>query len=910
MTDRLSINVNNGQDKVFEAFTVSRKGGTVSESGLVGITNITREDHQRPIVPETIFNVQSSLESNIRFSSHAIARSNLELIANGNVRASGLHISYNPSLDNSQLNDEYGGGAADLPVIDFSHIEPSGTEGSEFGFLSATEQGNIGIGLTKTRHGTNEVRKFTITDPLTISNGNFGQAGNSGTISIKSQTVNPGNTLNFGKIFVKPFDGGSFQTEMPYFLDGAGNLFTLINSKLNSESVYTDGFGNTFAGEYTPKDRQIGSHFPTTSAKRDNTFFGEGAGHTADTAEAAKNNTFIGSNAGSGIGKSEDGFGTANTVIGAKSFNNAQGGNNIVIGFRSLSDINLPPEEEPDNYTDYIIIGNDIRTPETKLQIGNYIYGINGSSRNITTGKPTVFTKGHIGVKDSNLQTLISHGNRGTRNVSQIVSQNFDAALTNPDIFTFDFLNSTNKSQTLFELDPSGNIPNASPTFASPTFATPFVGVSGDIRLVGGIRFSDGTFMNTNPIVGQANLGGSGISRTQSGQTYSFHLDFTSLKEATTYKDPIDVNNAFLALQVNDDTSIDKMSKIKMQDLAGYLGSNQAAFQTNCNAYFTNNNNAIDKDKNKNSVFIGCDVAVGATGWKSSVIIGNEAGYGSTIPNVSLETDTAAVYIGYRAAYQAINCDNAVFVGSNAGRDADSSEHSIFIGSSAGEYANNPNSIGIGRFALHGQSSVDEQGSNNIEIVAGLNDSQRLLYQKSDMSNRLNIQNTIAADTKTRTVSIGDARLSSSSTETKPLDAVLEVRWHDNVGSDSDHRHTNYVQSWHANDTHIGAVTASGHLVTNVKGWNESSSSPDCWFGNLEGVIQDTIAAPSDHDSSNTGTMRVFKVDQSTGTRTLLSDTVKVVNRNPSMSLAVNDIVITAMINGEHRPVLKLGNYS
>ena len=56
--------------------------------------------------------------------------------------------------------------------------------------------------------------------------------------------------------------------------------------------------------------------------------------------------------------------------------------------------------------------------------------------------------------------------------------------------------------------------------------------------------------------------------------------------------------------------------------------------------------------------------------------------------------------------------------------------------------------------------------------------------------------------------------------------------------------------------------------------------------------------------------MRVFKVDQTTGTRTLLSDTVTVVNRNPSMSLAANDIVITAVLNGEHRPVLKLGTYS
>ena len=913
MTDRLSINVNNGQSKVFEAFTVSRKGGTVKESGLVGITNITREDHQRPIVPETVFNVQSSLESNIRFSSHAIARSNLELLANGNVRASGLHISYNPTFDNSDLNTVYGGGASDLPVIDFSHIEPSGTEGSEYGFLSVTEQGKIGIGLTKTRHLSNEVRPFTITDPLTISNGNHGMAGNSGTISIRSQCVNPGTNANFGKIFVKPFDGGSFQTDMPYFLDGGGNLFPLLSSKLNPESVYHDGFGNTFAGEHTPKDRQIGSHFPTTEAKRDNTFFGEGAGHTADTAIATTYNTFIGSNAGSGIGKGSNLTASSNTVVGAKSFNNAQGGSNIVIGFRSLSDIDLPPDDEPESYTDYIIIGNDIRTPEAKLQIGNFIYGINGSSRNIG-GEPTVYSKGRIGVKDSNLHTLIDHSNRGSRNISRIVSRNFAAALTNPDILTVDFENSIGRSQTLIELDPSGTIPNGSPNFIAPTFHTPFMGVSGDIRIVGGIRFSDGTFMNTNPIIGQANLGGSGISRTQSGQTYSFHLDFTSLEEATTYKDPIDVNNAFFALQVDDDpddiTSIQKMSKIKMQDLAGYLGSNQATFQSNCNAYFTNNNNAIDKDKNKNSVFIGCDVAAGATGWKGSVIIGNEAGYGATIPNVDLNTDTAAVYLGYRAAYQAINCDNSVFIGSNAGRDADSSEHSIFIGASAGEFANNPNSIGIGRFALHGESSEDEQGSNNIEIVAGLNDSQRLLYQKSNMSNRLNIQNTIAADTKTRTVSIGDARLSSSSTETKPLDAVLEVRWHDNVGSDSDHRHTNYVQSWHANDVHVGAVTASGHLVTNVKGWNETSASPDCWFGNLEGVIQGTIAAPSDHTSSNTGSMKVFKVDQSTGTRTLLNDTVTVVNRNPSMSLAANDIVITAVINGEHRPVLKLGTYS
>ena len=41
MKDRLSIHVENGQSRVFEAVTVLRNGGTASLSGLVGITNQT-----------------------------------------------------------------------------------------------------------------------------------------------------------------------------------------------------------------------------------------------------------------------------------------------------------------------------------------------------------------------------------------------------------------------------------------------------------------------------------------------------------------------------------------------------------------------------------------------------------------------------------------------------------------------------------------------------------------------------------------------------------------------------------------------------------------------------------------------------------------------------------------------------
>ena len=65
---------------------------------------------------------------------------------------------------------------------------------------------------------------------------------------------------------------------------------------------------------------------------------------------------------------------------------------------------------------------------------------------------------------------------------------------------------------------------------------------------------------------------------------------------------------------------------------------------------------------NSGSVFIGCDVATAATGWKHSIMLGTNAGAYATTPNVGLATDTACTFIGYQAGYSATgqNQNNAM----------------------------------------------------------------------------------------------------------------------------------------------------------------------------------------------------------------------------------------------------------
>ena len=210
LTDRFSIHTyDDTQSGILEAFTILRSGGRpydpslVSQSGLVGITNIARPSSAAPVLPETIFNVQGSSGCDIRFSttSGTQEKTSVQLLGNGNTRASGLEISYNPSGDQDLSGNS---------IIDFSLIRPDGTTGREVGFMSVSESGYVGIGSTK----ENSQRKFDPHAPLTVQySGSL-----SGTVSLREQSLVPAAVTDFGQIYVKPRVVGD-QTQSLFFVD-------------------------------------------------------------------------------------------------------------------------------------------------------------------------------------------------------------------------------------------------------------------------------------------------------------------------------------------------------------------------------------------------------------------------------------------------------------------------------------------------------------------------------------------------------------------------------------------------------------------------------------------------------------------------------------------------------------------
>ena len=850
-TDRFSTHIYNNQSGILEAVTVLRSGGTVDRTGLFGITNIVHSSASPPILPETIFNVQSSGSCDVRFSSSSghldnkdgqwFSRTSLELLGNGNTRSSGLHISYNPSGDGATLGNT---------VADFSLIRPDGTAGQEIGFMSVSESGYVGIGYTK----NNDYRAFNAHAPLTISH----SGALSGTISMREQLYKPSLTADFGKLYIKPTPDVN-KTQSLYFLDDEGNEFDILGGKIH---IYGDDNGNTYGGWYTPKVRQ------ETLDVINNTFVGFGAGH--EVVNYANNNTLLGYLTGSGMNYAE-----RNTIIGSLNLTHAvDADDNIIIGYQNATPgiFAVLPSERVENT---ILIGNKLfynnvgsledftlaigfgTTPLVKGSLG----GPNGRNFSLYSlaGDKAIFSI----VEDEHVFS-IKNDNDGSRDLSIISIQDTDSALEARGYLSMRFGNKVDEYKTLVDFDPSGTMTNT-PSFTSPNPRRPFVAVSGDLKLRGAIRFSDGTSLDSS-----------------TGLSGSSALDFTDLPLASNYI--VNTDTTYVATQVDS-----VMAKMNLDSLANYIGSGFASVANNCNFIFTNidNKSTIDTVNNSYGVFIGCEVATNATGWKHAVMIGEEAGRFATMPNVGLASDWAPVFIGYKAGYDADLVENSIFIGTNAGNNADKSTGSIFIGSNAGLYSESPNSIGIGENALRGVIHKSEGGAGNIEIVTGLLDDQRLMYSSGNLHNRLNIQNTVAGDTSQRRLSIGDAVLEP--------DAPLSVRRDSRMGG---HATSDYVQSWHSDDDLRSYVDASGDYI-----W--SSGSTPAWYGNYEGIMLDYIYGPTAYDETpaKSGAMLVRGPDFAAG------QVVFVVNRDPMLDIhgpgAVGGpaFVVTNRVNGENRPV-------
>jgi len=875
--DRFSVHIHNGGSKEHEAVTILRHGGTVSQSGLVGITNLTHSASDPPILPETILNVQSAGESNIRLASSGLQRSNIELLGNGNSKASGLHISYNPANDDTSYFNPYGNvnpGAVDKSVVDFSLIRPSGEIGREIGFLSVTEDGFLGVGSTK----DNSYRIFTPVAPLTV----FHNDSASGTIALKAQTLKPSTSSSFGKIYVKPQVEAS-QTHGLFFLDGGGNEFNLTpRPELDSQNglLYGDEYGNTYGGWFCPQ----ASARVASSDRTNNTLLGYAAGHSL--VDGANNNAIFGYLSGSGLLSSDN-----NTIVGNINYTHSTGAGNVIIGYRNAAPADLSTiVTDPASRT--ILLGTGLYNTEDlddySLAIGFGTDPLVEGSLGGTEGKrfalkSTSSSPAEFSLDSSEYQFSLSNKIEDSREVGIINLKDTLSSLQSRGAMSLRFSNKFDSSQTLVDFDPSGITPT-NPIFVNPSPRRPFVAISGDLRVAGAIRFANGTSLDSAG--DQEFAATSGIATTLAGNRTFFHLDFTELDLAGAVTESVNSESSYVAVQVPSGSD-NVMAKMSIQSLSSHVGSGFASVANNCNYLFSSAEASVDTVHNSGSVFIGCDVAPEATGWKHSIMIGTNAGGYATTPNVGLATDTACTFIGYQAGYDSDNIDNSIFLGTSAGKNADSSSDAIFIGSSAGLNSSNANCIGIGEHALRGEISATEGGSKNIEIVAGLLDNQRLMYTVGNLSSRLNIQNTIAGRTDGKMISIGDAVLTP--------DAPLSVR-KDNTNTH--HKNTNMVQTWHDDDSRLAHINGSGDFVSIVDG-----SSSEAWFGHHEGFMDEYIYAPSSYTSPVSGLMTIKNASFASAEKIWVTNRDVTVNIHGPGAVGGTAFVITARINGENRPI-------
>ena len=876
MKDRFSLHVDDGQPEILEAFTVLRNGFTGSQKGLVGITNIPHADSEEPIVPETIFNVQSTGESNVRFSTYSMNESTIELLSNGNTKASGLQIAYQPVSNR----------------VHFSKLSPSGCTGIETGFLSVTSNNFVGIGTTK----FNDTVKFTPNSPLTIWHSG---THNSGTIAIKEQASSPAASTGFGKIYVKPDENCGLRQSL-FFLNDDGEEYNVTHP---TGVVEVDDRFNTFAGKFAPY-----SAFGCADNEdlHCDTLYGFSAGYKLTTGD---HNTLVGCHAGSGLTT-----GSRNTVVGSYNLTHVNASNMIVLGVNNLLSPEPPEngENEPTlrTFNNNILLGTglaqDFEIDPFTMLIG---FGDNpvieaglGTSNRFLSVKSAGDEKAKLQVdSDDNIISLSDKSENRTEainplNVANVGILNFKdtrASLQHQGMASLRFSNQFDSSQTLVDFVPTGELPNQFPVFSTPSSPVPYVAISGDLYVAGSIRFADQT------VLGNAKdyslFADSGVGKVEENSRSTFLLDFTSLDLADNITPSVDAGTSYLALEVPSGVSR-KVGKISIEGLAAYVSSGYASVAENCNFVWSDieSESRIDTVNNSGTVFIGCEVGVESTGWKNSIFIGSQAGAHSTVSNTNLATDTAPIFIGYQAGYDSDDLDNTIAIGTAAGKNADESADSIFIGSNAGLNASgNRNSIGIGENALNGLDTPGHDslgGNKNIEIITGLDNDERLLYSSGNLNNRLNIQNVIAGDHSKKFISLGDARIS-------PIYPVESRR--DEIYTS--HQDVDFIHGFFNDNTGVGRVDSSGDYRLS----HPDANGVEAWFGHYEGFITETIEAPTSYSSPTSGLLRTQSYRKGFATDNL----IWVTNRDPKLAIhgpgsdGGAAFVVTARVNGENRPI-------
>lgn len=425
------------------------------EGGVFGINNF--DDAGTSLIPNTIFNVRSknSAEARITAENVGSVSSALQLLATSNCKEDGFEIIYKNISG----------------IADFNIYKDSGAITS----LHIDSFGKVGL-----------LSSGSLNDYLTI--GDIGHSSPS--ISMYESTSNPSSTDKYGKLFVKQKISLG-QASTIKFIDASGNLFDIILNKYNPEDglIFTDNYYNTFGGLSSVNNRATFSG----SSSIGNTAYGFRA---LQFVNGGIYNVAIGSYCAPNITT-----GDRNTVVGSNAGTNiGAGSNNILMGYNADVD---------SNKNNCIIIGVNVTSSESnQLKIGPdsnsiILSGImGGASPYLTCSKGT-----QLNIENSSKTNYLNF----THNNIRLIDNGGTDYPTDSLVFTF----AGNDSAKVFEINHAANPMDITPTFANPSTSRPYASLSGDLKLLGAIRFSDATSLDSyKPI---SNLESSGILLSTSG---------------------------------------------------------------------------------------------------------------------------------------------------------------------------------------------------------------------------------------------------------------------------------------------------------------------------------------------------------------------------------------------------------
>ena len=849
-----------------------------SASGTVGITDFGYLKTGSPALPRTVFHVQTSQECEARFTS--LFNSPRIQLTRGIERATGVELSYTHS-----------------DIFDISLLRPSGLEGIASGVMSVSTTGIV-IGNTQYNYTS---RLSTPSTPLVVHH----TSANSGTISMKEQAASPTNLAGFGSIFVKPYIQSN-QEQSLYFKDDQNNEFNLIQNSNDTYSnlVYIDQNRNTFAGSGSPITRPISTFGNTAYGYLALSGVGSfGNWNTAVGAGAAQRNTTGRYNTAVGYESlSANTIGTYNTVAGFF----AGGGSSSRTHSRNVIIGSYAAYDSPNNIQNSIIIGynavNSTSIPDSTLLIGTGnrpLVSGSLSSRSLTIDDGSFSVLGNDGAQDQEIKLNNVNG------VSYIDIIDHDSSeYVQLGGLNLRFEKSDGVKSTLMHFRHNADPMSYNPSYHANETDRPYTELRGDLRLLGDIKFADGTYLNSSSSIGAA--GGHGISMNQRDGVTHIDLDFTDLANTLSVDSSIDEDDTYVVVSVPSGASeTQTITKLSIAGLTDLVESGFASVSSNCNMLFTDDDSTINVLKNNSSVFVGCGAGVSATGWRNSIMIGAEAGKNATTPNADIHgagyTNTASIFIGHRAGRGADNIDNGIYIGTNAGLSAVGASDSVFVGRNAGLDSNFSDSIGIGIDALKGSPSpsTTATGTGNIEIISPSHQGERLFAPNStySLSNRINIGNVFAGDMWQKRMSIGQAVLSPSGS------SVLEVN-HSSWDTPTGHSSLGYIQTWNSNtsndkNTHAAVSVHKCSGFMEVEPYGGDILRP--LF--IEGFVKSQISAAPTAVTASSGLIDIYKTTSPGSTLTDTGSDVYIVNSDQNSIIPANVYVVAARVGCEYRAI-------